>query len=81
MGKPIRFTRTSRKHRVGRSSAYHVIAMTAADITTEPDTGDTTLSWMGLDERGRELEIVAVEKPDCYLVVHPMPTQLRSRPR
>jgi hypothetical protein len=47
--KLIRFTRGSRKHRVGRKSAYHVIAMTAATITTEPATGDTTLSGVGKD--------------------------------
>ena len=65
--KLIRFTRGSRKHRVGRKSAYHVIAMTAATITTEPDTGDTTLSW--------------VDKPDCYLVIHVMPTHYRREGR
>jgi hypothetical protein len=47
-----------------------VIAMTAANITTDPQTGDMALSWIGLDERGRELEIVAVEKSDCFLVIH-----------
>jgi hypothetical protein len=30
------------------------------------------------DERGRELEIVAIEKPDCYLVIHVMPTHYRK---
>ena len=59
--KPIRFTRASRKHRVGKKSAYHVIAMNAATITDDPDTGETTLSWVAGDERGRELEIVAIE--------------------
>jgi hypothetical protein len=76
--KPIRFTRGSRKHRVGRNSAYFVIAMPAATITTDPDTNETTLSWVAYDERGRELEIVAIEKPDCYLVIHVMPTHYRK---
>ena len=79
--KPIRFTRGSRKHRVGKKSAYHVIAMTAATITTDPDTSETTLSWIADDERGRELEIVAIEKPDCYLVIHVMPTHYRKKGR
>lgn len=79
--KPIRFTRGSRKHRIGRQSAYHVIAMTAADIATDEQTGDTTLTWIGADERGRELEIVAVEKDDCYLVIHVMPTHYRKAGR
>lgn len=79
--KLLRFTRGSRKHRVGKKSAYHVIAMTAATVTTDPDTGETTLSWVADDERGRELEIVAIEKPDCYLVIHVMPTHYRKKRR
>jgi hypothetical protein len=79
--KPIRFTRGSRKHRIGKKSAYHVIAMTAATITTDADTGETTLSWVAGDERGRELEIVAIERPDCYLVIHVMPTHYRKKGR
>lgn len=76
--KPVRFTRGSRKHRIGRKSAYHVIAMSLADITTDQDTGESTLSWVGIDERGRELEIVALDKPDCFLVIHVMPTHYRK---
>jgi hypothetical protein len=79
--KPIRFTRGSRKHRVGKNSAHHVIATTAATISTDPDTGETTLSWVADDERRRELEIVAIEKPDCYLVIHVMPTHYRKENR
>src|ERR1035437_5234019 len=30
----------------------------------------STFSWVGQDERGRELEIVALDKPDCFLFVH-----------
>ena len=69
------------QHRVGKKCAYHVIAMTAATITADPDTDETTLSWVAEDERGRELEIVAIEKPDCYLVIHVMPTHYRKRGR
>ncbi len=79
--KPLRFTRGSRKHRVGKKSAYHVIALTAATITTDSDTAETTLTWVADDERGRELEIVAIEKPDCYLVIHVMPTHYRKKGR
>jgi hypothetical protein len=79
--KPLRFTRGSRKHRVGKKSAYHVIAMTPATITVDPETEETTLSWVANDERDRELEIVAIEKPDCYLVIHVMPTHYRKKRR
>jgi hypothetical protein len=79
--KPIRFTRGSRKHRIGRKSAYYVISMTAATVTADADTGETTLSWVADDERGRELEIVAIEKADCFLVIHVMPTHYRKEKR
>ncbi len=55
--------------------------MTGDTTTTEPDTGDTTLSWVGKDERGRELEIVAIDKPGCYFVIHVMPTHYRREGR
>lgn len=79
--KPVRFTRGSRKHRVGRNSAYHVIYNTNATITADPDTGATVLSWVADDDRSRELEIVVIEKSDCYLVIHVMPTHYRKRGR
>ena len=79
--KPVRFTRGSCKHRAGRKSAYYVISTTDATITTDPDTGATVLSWVADDERGRELEIVAIEKPDCYLVIHVMPMHYRKEGR
>lgn len=79
--KPLRFTRGSRKHRVGRKSAYHVIATVPADVNIDPETGATVLTWVGADERDRELEVVAIERPGCYLVIHVMPTHYRRRSR
>ncbi|MCL4414630.1 MAG: hypothetical protein ACYCUF_08980 [Acidimicrobiales bacterium] len=35
-------------------------------------------TWTGEDERGRGLEIVAIERPDCWLVIHVMPTRYRK---
>jgi hypothetical protein len=37
------------------------------------------LTWVGADDRGVELEIVAVVLQDLYLVIHVMPTALRRR--
>ena len=75
--KPVRFTRASRKHRVGRASARHVIATVSAEMTKDEETGADLLTWIGEDERGRELEIVALDRPDCILVIHVMPTHYR----
>lgn len=76
--RPIRFTKSSRKHRIGRAHARHVIETTPAIAGTDPITGDHTLAWIGPDDRGVELEIVAIEKPDCTLVIHVMPTHYRK---
>jgi hypothetical protein len=40
--------------------------------------GDT-YTGIGLDECGRELEIIALRRPDCMLVIHVFPTALRRR--
>ena len=61
----IRFTQASRKHRVGRSSARYVMARTApTGVVTEQ--GSQGWRYVGRDERGRELEIIAVELEDTH---------------
>lgn len=39
--------------------------------------GERAVLWVGVDDRGIELEVVAVLLPDTLLVVHVMPTALR----
>ncbi len=73
----MRFSRSARKHRIGRASARHVIETISATQTTSALTGETLWAWVGDDDRSRELEIVAIEKPDALLVVHVMPTHYR----
>lgn len=38
---------------------------------------DARLVWIGMDDRGIELEIVALDLPDGVVVLHVMPTALR----
>lgn len=79
----VRFTQSARRHRIGRASARHVLA------TTDPtpvSTSSGAHAWLyiGPDERGRELEIIALEVQPAdaaqpyLLVIHVMPTQLRG---
>lgn len=75
--KPIRFTRGSRKHRIGRASARHVIETVTPSIETDDITNAVIIRWVGSDERGRELEIIAIERADCRLVIHVMPMHYR----
>ncbi len=46
---------------------------------TDAQTHQPTLTWIAKDSRQRELEIVAIETPDCFLVIHVMPTDLRKK--
>lgn len=78
----VRFTQAARRHRVGQASALHVMAH-AVPIGTVTGQGNPGWLYVGLDERGRELEIVAVEIEDekgraVVLVLHVMPTLLRG---
>lgn len=79
----IRFTQSARRHRIGRASARHVLATTDPTPVSTSSGGDAWL-YVGPDERGRELEIIALEvqpaaAPQPYLlVIHVMPTQLRG---
>lgn len=42
------------------------------------DAADRLL-WIGLDNRGVELEVIAIEQPYGLLVIHAMPTFYRRR--
>jgi hypothetical protein len=79
----IRFTQAARKHRIGRASVRYVMATTtpAGMITGQGNPG---WRYVGPDERGRELEIVAVQiggqpgEQPYLLVIHVMPASLRG---
>lgn len=72
----MRWSQSSRRHRIGRAHARHVISTTTPHQVTTA-TGHHGLLWVGDDDRGIELEIIAVVLPDRYLVIHVMPTALR----
>ena len=73
----IRFTRPARRHRIGRAHATYVIETVMPTTVPASDTADARLVWIGPDDRGVELEIVALDLPDGWLVFHVMPTALR----
>lgn len=73
----VRFTRPARRHRIGRGHALHVINTTEPTPIPATEVADARLVWVGTDDRGIELEIVALDLPDEWLVIHVMPTALR----
>lgn len=76
---PIRFARVARRHRVGRAHVLHVMN-TVEPTIGKSNRGEELRVWVGPDELGVELEIAAVVRPDCLLVLHVMPTALRRKP-
>lgn len=75
----VRFTQSARRHRIGKARALHVI--NSAEPTVVPADEETRekLVWIGPDDRGLDLEVVAVVEPDYLLVIHVMPHKFRRR--
>lgn len=57
----------------------HVIDTVEPTAVPATDIVDARLVWIGPDDRGIELEIVALDLPEEWLVIHVMPTALRRR--
>lgn len=69
----IRFTKSARKHRVGRARAVYVVEHAYAVVRqTGPDQSEV-LMFLGDDDMGRALEVGAVEvSEDLLVVIHVM---------
>lgn len=72
------WTQSARRHRVGRGSAKYVVRTAIPSTHLEPGR-DPQLWWVGPDERGRVLEVMAVWQEDLLMFVHVMPMALRER--
>lgn len=55
----------------------HVMNSTKPLQVPPSETADTRLVWIGEDDRGIELEIVALDLAAAVIVIHVMPTNLR----
>lgn len=74
----VKFTQAARKHRIGRAAVLEALR-NAGDPSTIPadDNHDMRYLYVGVDDRNRELEIIAVPLPDTLLIIHVMPTTYR----
>ena len=71
----IRVVRSGRRHKVG---VAHIVAVMNA--VSPIQVGDQLL-FVGVDDRGIELEIIAVpddRNPETLAVIHAMPTEFRK---
>ena len=73
----IEFTKSARKHKIGKQRVREVIATSTPTMFFEG--GVSKLLWVGRDRRGLELEILALEEGEVWLVIHVMPLNFRRR--
>lgn len=74
----IRFTQSARKHRIGKGRALFVIENSSPEFVSGESFSRDKIIWIAKDDRGLELEIVAVSEDDHLLVIHVMPTIFRK---
>lgn len=79
MRKKIRFISGARKHKIGRAHARFVIENNLAVRTPGQNEFEHRLFWIGVDNRGLELEIAGIEFEDEILIIHVMPRDFRRR--
>lgn len=84
IGVRLVFAQAARRHRIGRAHVRAAMA-NAGPPTHVPASNaeeDDRLLYVGFDDRGVELEIIAIQLDDERLfVIHVMPTHYRRRPR
>jgi len=75
----IRFAQSARKHRIGKARVNYVMENNPHTVISSQDGKKVQWVWIATDDRGLELEIVAVVPEQYLLVTHVMPTSLRRR--
>lgn len=75
----VRFTQSARKHRIGRARALYVLAHYLPMQVLDGKKTDQSFRWIGKDDRGVEIEIIAVATPQYLLVIHVMPYRYRRK--
>ncbi|MBK5307874.1 MAG: hypothetical protein JJD92_14410 [Frankiaceae bacterium] len=74
----IEFTTASRRHRLGRAHVRYVMATQEPEVVVTT-RGERGWKYVGPDDRGLLLEVIAVElEGGDLLVIHAMPVALRG---
>jgi len=77
----IRITSGARKHGLTRTRIEQALSNQRLSDTIETIGTDPKIYFAGSDDRGVELEIVAVVLPRMLLIIHAMPTRYRKKSR
>jgi hypothetical protein len=75
----VRFTQSARRHRIGRARALHVIDTVEPTVIPADEADRERRVWVDPDDRGLELEIVAIVEPEYLLEIHVMAYRFRRR--
>lgn len=81
----LKWARAATKHRISRERSHHVIEHCGLRFEQKPPAGapenaSVRLVFLGDDEKGAALEVMAVElEEDVLLVIHAMPLRERYR--
>lgn len=75
----VRFAQSARKHKIGKARALAALENSGDPVVVlaPSDDLDDRLVFIGKDDRGIELEIIAVQLSDFLFVIHVMPTEFR----
>lgn len=69
----IIFAQSARRHRIGRVRALYLIRSEEPKVINHEIIGESRLLWVGLDDRGLDIEIIGILNGDELLVIHVMP--------
>ncbi len=78
----VRYTQSSRRHRIGRAHTRHVIESNRRTFATDSN-GESVVWWVGPDDRYLVLEVMGRYAVDAntgeqtLLVMHVMPVEFR----
>ena len=81
MRKNIRFTSDARKHKIGHARARFVIENNEPMQRPGLFKNEKKLTWIGIDDRGLELEVIGIEDEYEIFIIHVMPTIFIKRGR
>ena len=80
-GFTVRIVSGARKHGVSRRRIEQALLSQTETDAIGTETTDPKIRFVGRDERGEEIEIVAVVLPGLLLIIHAMPTRYRRKSR
>ncbi len=75
----LRFTKSARKHKIGRARAVYVIEQPFAVVTVARPGAVEILMHLGDDETGRSFEVGVVQEDDTFVVIHVMDLREKYR--